>query len=212
VNRALLNKTTAMSRNDRKTAAKANAKTRRAPDIRIRRTRERLGAAMIALIQEKTIDEVSVQEVLDRAGVGRSTFYLHYRDKDDLLLSQLEVFLEMVSTSLIKRRDTSRRVLPVAEFFSHVGAQKKVYRALADSGRLPDFFDLAQEYFARGIEQRLKETKPVAALPSRELRARSSALAGSLISLFRWWMDHDTREPAEKMDALFHQMVWGSLR
>ena len=35
-----------------------------------------------------------MQEVLDRALVGRSTFYLHYRDKDDLLLSQLEMFLE----------------------------------------------------------------------------------------------------------------------
>ena len=201
-----------MSRNKPLASARKGDKARRAPDARIRRTRDRLGAAMIALIQEKTIDEVSVQEVLDRAGVGRSTFYLHYRDKDDLLLSQLETFLEMVSTLLIKRRDPSRRVLPVTEFFSHVGSQKKVYRALADSGRLPDFFDLAQEYFARGIEQRLKATKQLAPLPARELRARSSALAGSLISLFRWWMDHDSREPAEQMDALFHQMVWGSFR
>ncbi|MGA2596753.1 MAG: TetR/AcrR family transcriptional regulator, partial [Bryobacteraceae bacterium] len=36
-------------------------------DLRIRRTRERLGAALIALIEEKAIDEVTVQEVLDRA-------------------------------------------------------------------------------------------------------------------------------------------------
>src|SRR5512142_1207002 len=108
-----------MSKNDRPAGVKTGAKPRRAPDARIRRTRERLGAAVIALIQEKSIDEVSVQEVLDRAGVGRSTFYLHYRDKDDLLLSQLESFLEMVSTSLIERHDPSRRVLPVAEFFAH---------------------------------------------------------------------------------------------
>jgi AcrR family transcriptional regulator len=40
---------------------------------------------------------VTVQDVLDRASVGRSTFYLHYRDKDDLLLSQLEMFLETMS-------------------------------------------------------------------------------------------------------------------
>lgn len=201
-----------MSRNERTTATKMDAKPRRAPDIRIRRTRERLGAALIELIQEKTIDDVSVQEVLDRAGVGRSTFYVHYRDKDDLLLSQLETFLEMVSTSLSQRRDPSRRVLPVAEFFAHIAAQKKVYRALSDSGRLADFFDLAQEYFARGIEKRLKESKQVGALPQREIRARSSALAGSLISLMRWWMDHEAKEPATQMDTLFHQMVWGSLR
>lgn len=202
-----------MSRNERSGASKTNAKKRRAPDLRIRRTRERLGAAVIALIQEKTIDEVSVQEVLDRAGVGRSTFYLHYRDKDDLLLSQLETFLEMVSMSLIKRRDSSRRVLPVAEFFEHIAspAARKVYRALGNSGRLQDFFDLAQGQFARGIEQRLTESKLLTKLPPRELRARSSALAGSLISLLRWWMDHEAKESPAHMDALFHQMVWGSL-
>jgi len=203
-----------MSRNERSSAPKADAKKRRTPDLRIRRTRERLGAAVIALIQEKTIDKVSVQEVLDRAGVGRSTFYLHYRDKDDLLLSQLETFLEMVSTSLVKRRDPSRRVLPVAEFFEHISSAhaRKVYGALGESGRLQDFYDLAHAYFARGIEQRLKDTKLLAKLPKRELRARSSALAGSALSLLRWWLDHDAKEPPAHMDALFHQMVWGSLR
>jgi AcrR family transcriptional regulator len=71
---------------------KQQKKQPRKPDQRIRRTCERLGSALVALIQEKPIDHVTVQEVLDRASVGRSTFYLHYRDKDDLLLSQLEKF------------------------------------------------------------------------------------------------------------------------
>ena len=51
---------------------------RRKPDERIRRTHERLGAALVTLIQEKPMDEVTVQDVLDRASVGRSTFYLHF--------------------------------------------------------------------------------------------------------------------------------------
>ena len=51
---------------------------RRKPDERIQRTHERLGAALVALIQEKPMDEVTVQDVLDRASVGRSTFYLHF--------------------------------------------------------------------------------------------------------------------------------------
>ena len=59
------------------------------PDQRVRRTHERLGSAQMQLIQEKPLDEVTVQEVLDRASVGRSTFYVHFRGTDDLLLSQL---------------------------------------------------------------------------------------------------------------------------
>lgn len=197
-----------MSNNDRSRLSKTEAKRSRGPDARIRRTRERLGAALIQLIQEKEIDRVTVQEVLARAGVGRSTFYLHYRDKDDLLFSQLEQFLEMVSTSLSRRKEQSERVLPVAELFSHVGNQNKVYRALAESGRLGDFFELAQGYFAQGIEQRLKDSKRAAKGPQRELRARSTALAGSVLSLMRWWIDHGEKESPEAMDELFHQMVW----
>src|SRR6266403_1806661 len=84
---------------------KQKEKQRRMPDRRIRRTCERLGSALVALIQERPIDEVTVQAVLDRASVGRSTFYLHYRDKDDLLLSQLENFLETMSTALSSRQE-----------------------------------------------------------------------------------------------------------
>jgi AcrR family transcriptional regulator len=191
---------------------KQKEKPRRKPDRRIRRTCERLGSALVALIQERPIDDVTVQDVLDRASVGRSTFYLHYSDKDDLLLSQLEQFLETMSTALSIRKEESHRVVPVAELFAHIGSQKKLYRALADSGRLNDFFDLAQGYFARGIEQRLTESKRLSKLPQRELGARASALAGSLLSLMRWWLDRGAKESPGAMDELFHRMVWNGLQ
>jgi len=188
------------------------AKQRRKPDERIRRTHERLGKALVQLIQEKPIDDVTVQEVLDRSSVGRSTFYLHFRDKNDLLLSQLEKFLETMSASLSVRREVSHRVAPVAELFAHVGNQQRLYRALADSGHLNDFFDLAQGYFARGIEQRLTEYKRLPKLPQRELAARAFALAGSLLSLLRWWLDRGAKEPPSDMDGLFHRIVWKGLQ
>src|SRR5437868_13011046 len=187
-------------------------KQRRKPDRRIRRTCERLGSALVALIQERPIDDVTVQDVLDRASVGRSTFYLHFRDKDDLLLSQLEKFLETMSTALSIQKEESHRVVPVAELFAHIGSQKKLYRVLADSGRLNDFLDLAQGYFARGIERRLTESKRLLNLPQRELGPRASALAGSMLSLLQWWLDRGAKESPRAMDELFHRLVWNGLR
>ncbi len=205
-----------MSRNERSKSqehpVKQQVKHRREIDQRIRRTHERLGSALVALIQEKPVDEVTVQEVLDRASVGRSTFYVHFRGKDDLLLSQLEKFLETMSAALSTRKEESQRVVPVAELFAHIGNQKKLYRALADSGRLNDFWDLAQGYFSRGIERRLRESSRVSNVPQRELRARSSALAGSMLSLLRWWLDRGAKESARAMDELFHKMVWKGLQ
>jgi AcrR family transcriptional regulator len=185
---------------------------RRKPDERTRRTHERLGSALVQLIQEKPIDKVTVQEVLDRASVGRSTFYFHFRDKDDLFLSQLEQGLEMWTTALSRKQEKSHRVAPVREFFEHVGSARKFYRALADAGRLSDFFDLAQGYFARGIEQRLMESKRLPRLQQRAVAVRGVALAGSLLSLLRWWMDRGAKEAPSDMDDLFHQMVWKGLQ
>jgi len=206
-----------MSNNERSplpiglTERRRNDKQRRKPDVRIRRTRSLLSNALVALMQEKSIDKITVQEVLDRAAVGRSTFYLHYRDKDDLFLCVLEDGLEMWSTALLRKQEKSHRVAPLAEFFMHVGDAKKLYRSLVDSGRIHEFFELAQGYFARGIARRLKDMG-LKNLVQSELDARSHALAGNLLSLLKWWLDRGARESPKAMDELFHRMAWNGLQ
>lgn len=200
-----------MSGNAPRKASKPPGKTgsrTRPTDLRVRRTRDALGMALLNLLLEKPIHDITVQNVLDRAGVGRSTFYLHFSDKDDLLLSQLESFCEFMSTVLSVRGDKSDRVAPVEEMFAHIGNQNKLYKVLSDSGHLKDFFDLAEGHFARGIERRLVESGRLGKLPQREISARASALAGSLLSLLRWWLDRGEKESPKQMDEVFHRMVW----
>ncbi len=184
----------------------------RTADARVRRTRSQLGTALLNLIIEKPFNDVTVQDILERSGVGRSTFYLHYRDKDDLLVSQLEMFLETISNALSDRKDKSHRVVPVAELFAHIGNQNKLYRVLSDSGHLRDFFELAEGSFARGIERRLNESGRLPDIPPRERAARASALSGSLLSLLRWWLDRGEKESPQHMDQMFHRMVWTGLQ
>ena len=188
-----------------------NDKQRRKPDLGIRRTRSLLSNALVALMQEKPIDKITVQEVLDRATVGRSTFYLHFRGKDDLFLCVLEDGLEMWSTVLLRKQEKSYRIAPVAEFFMHVGDAKKLHRALVDSGRIHTFFELAQVYFARGIARHLKDMGLKDPVQS-ELDARSHALAGNMLSLLKWWLDRGARESPKAMDAMFHRMAWNGLQ
>ena len=63
-------------------------------DRRIQRTRQSLRTALLELIKEKDYDAISIEEITERANVGRATFYLHYKDKEDLLL---EEFSEMAN-------------------------------------------------------------------------------------------------------------------
>ena len=188
------------------------AMPRRKSDPRTRRTCTRLGQALLSLIGEKPIEEITVQEVLDRARVGRSTFYVHYRDKNDLLFSQLEGFLDVFSTRLSTQRERSRRVAAVEELFEHVGGQNRMVRALEASGHLADFYDLAQDAFARGIARRLREMGAAGSVSRTELTVRATALAGSLLALLRWWLERGAKESPKAMDRMFHRVVWGEGR
>ena len=69
-------------------------------------------------MHERPFKSITVQDVLDRAEVGRSTFYTHYRDKDDLFLSDVEEFWEVISSMLDRSGEDSKRVAPVRELFA----------------------------------------------------------------------------------------------
>ena len=117
---------------------------------------------------------------------------------------------------LTQKQEKSKRLAPVEEFFAHAGSAMKFYRALIDSGRIHAFFDLAEGCFAHGIARRLKEIGPpnpsVAKTVDRELDARSHALAGNLLSLLKWWLDHGARESPKAMDKQFHRIAWTGLQ
>ncbi len=177
-------------------------------DARVRRTRDALGDALVALIQEKPFDTITVQDVLDRAGVGRSTFYLHYSNKDDLLMSDADEFFERFSMTLSVHEDVSDRVAPVREFFAHVAEMRRFFDALIKSGKAQENLELARGHFARGIERRLAELPRGRGISARERPAIAFAHAGAMLSLLTWWLDGGMRESPEHIDELFHRMFW----
>ena len=184
------------------------AATKKRMDARVRRTRDALGDALVALMQEKPFDTITVQNVLDRAQVGRSTFYSHYSDKDDLLMSDAEEFFESIANVLSVRGDKSDRVFPVKELFSHITEAKQFVEALMSSGKFHDNMELAHGLFACGIERRLSELPRGQRISAVERPAIAFAHAGALLSLLNWWIDRGMRQPPEEMDQLFHRMVW----
>ena len=181
----------------------------RQPDPRAARTRDRLGDALIQLLVARPFDEITVQAVLDRARVSRSTFYAHYRDKNDLLLSDVDDFFGAMSSLLARRNDPSPRVAAVAELFAHVAAARDLYDALVASGRMPDVRELGEAHFARGIAARLARPRRGGPLPAEDRAAQAHALAGSLFSLLAWWVRGGMTVPPARMDRHFHRLVAG---
>ena len=177
-------------------------------DRRVRRTRDRLGDALVELLVQKPFDDITVQEVLDRAGVSRSTFYSHFSDKQDLFLSDSDEFLEGMATALSHFGDKSERVAPVQELFAHIADVRPFYNALVASGKIRDVWELGREHFSRGIEKRLAEIPRGCKIPAHRRSALAHGLAGSLFSLLEWWVRSEMKTSPAEMDKLFHEMAW----
>jgi AcrR family transcriptional regulator len=176
-------------------------------DARIRRSTAALRRALIALVQEHHFDEITVQQILERAGVSRATFYAHYRNKDDVLHSSFERVFLALEDVLDRPAPLPHRLFPVAEFLAHIDDAGTVVRALERGGQLDALRDLAAGLAARMIQRRLdddgadSDSRP--GIP-RALLARM--LAGALMEMIAWWEAHrEAAEPAA-MDEAFQRL------
>ena len=102
-------------------------------DRRVRRTRKALREALVSLVVERGYDKVTVQDVLDRADVGRSTFYAHYRDKDALYAAcfeDLRTDLDREMGAMTPGDPPPDPVRPVGVMFDHAYRNQRVYQAV----------------------------------------------------------------------------------
>ena len=179
-------------------------------DRRVRRTRRLLQQALVALITERGYERVTVQEVLDRADVGRTTFYAHYRDKDELLiegLTGLRSFLQGHQRAALARPGgaTERVFGFTLAMFEHVDEQRELGRALLGRRAGAIVMQHIRRIFADLIRHDL------AALAPRGTEVPQDALVewavSSLVAILMWWVDRRARMPPAEADALFRRMT-----
>jgi len=102
-------------------------------DRRVRRTRASLMDAFVALVLERGYQRVAVQDILDRADIGRSTFYSHYRDKESLLLSCFDGLNDELAAALAAMTSGETPPdprMPASVLFEHAYRNRRMYRAL----------------------------------------------------------------------------------
>jgi AcrR family transcriptional regulator len=179
-----------------------------AGDARTRRTHRALGEALVALMVARDFEEITVQDVLDRAGIGRTTFYAHFRNKEDLLLSDTERFIRLLDTHFSSTIGASKRVAPLGELAAHVGAYAKFAAALKRSGQNQEVLEIIIGAFAGIVERRLTALGVQPGPGELPLNVSSRLYAASAITLMEWWLDRDCPISAQELDAKFHTMVW----
>lgn len=176
-------------------------------DRRIGKTRRALKEALTSLILDKGYEAVSVQDIIDRADVGRSTFYAHYIDKDELLLA-IFADLEIPAPDPSTWRPDDPPFGWTLQLFRHFGTGKRVFKAVAgiESGAIARhetnkwLEELARAELARlGM---LKRHDPA----TLEMVVRF--MVGTFVGFMTWWMrDENELLTAEQVDEGFRALV-----
>ena len=177
-------------------------KSSKAVDRRVQRTHRLLTDALIQLILERGWDSVSVQDICERADIGRSTFYTHFADKEDLLvggLSTLGQFLREQAAAT-----GSQQPLAFARgVIEHVDEQRRLFKALAGkrSGHL------AQQHFRDLLVDLVREDLQALAPASPRLDVAVRYVAGAFFELLVWWLEARTQLKPADLEELFHELT-----
>lgn len=183
-------------------------------DRRSLRTRRLVNAAMMELLMEKRYEAITVRDILERSGIGSSTFYAHYFDKDDVQMSLLEHMLEQLQPQLA-RRTAGRGIVPSLELFQHIKEHAGHFQALVRGHAGEQVWEMIQDVLCRRIEQTLSELdEDEQAFPvSLDLVARY--LAGAFLQMLKWWIEAAMPYPPEQIDEIFQRLalpgVWATL-
>jgi len=174
-------------------------------DRRSERTRQLIAHALITLMLEKSYNAITVQDIVERANVGRSTFYAHYADKDTLLSSELERLVRQLNHNIRHDNPDDHALLPSLELFRHIQQNYQLYKAFAVWGRDLDFpARTLQIHLSASIEQQLESFGHSLSTP---LPIVATYLAGAFLTLLKWWLDNNMVYSPERMDEMFRQLV-----
>jgi AcrR family transcriptional regulator len=177
-------------------------------DRRVQRTRDLLLDALVSLLMERGYEKLTIQNLIERAGVGRATFYSHFQSKDELLSCSLE----RLRSHLTGRRTSGAaaqgmppdRLGFALPFFEHIDSHRRIYHATI--GRESEWT----------VEQKMQRLLRELAREDLERGTRGSAAAldlavryvvGTMWALVVWWMESRNPLSAEAVNGLFRNMT-----
>jgi AcrR family transcriptional regulator len=192
-------------------------------DRRISRTRRLLRTALLELILEKGYDAVTVEDITGRADLGRTTFYLHYKDKEDILFENInEMIADLTAhiaqiplpawkmSEIISANDTTTPP-PILLVFQHAAEHADLYRIILRGTGSPDAVTRLHANIVSSVN-RFMEVK--AAHGNKHLTMSvpmeyfANYFASSLLGVVTWWLENGLPYSPEEMAGMFQKMFF----
>lgn len=187
-------------------------------DRRVTRTRRHLREALMQLILEKGYDAVTIEDITERAELGRTTFYLHYRDKEDLLLESIEATAQELYQQIYPEKGLQGPSSPqeglhaIERVFTHAAANSLLYRIILKGGAASKVRHTILNFLSEAALPIFERNLPHPGVFQVPLKAVSSYFAASLLGFLTWWLEEDIPYPPEEASRFFTQLFLFGVR
>ncbi len=175
------------------------------PDRRVAKTKLALRDAMLTLLAKQGWDDLSIQTLCDQANIGRSTFYVHYQSKDDLLTESFNDLRDFLTTSPDSPTCTPPRMW--MGLLHHMAQQRAVFKAVIGrrSGHLVStkFKEMVRQLAALELAQ--------LEIPEPRRSWLSHYLAGGITETMAWWVDAPEPPPIQALEQQLAQLRHAAL-
>jgi AcrR family transcriptional regulator len=185
-------------------------------DRRVERTRQLVRAAFRSLLEEKGYESLTVQEIIDRANVGRATFYAHFENKDELFASGFDELRASLRTrqraALSRGGDIGERVFGFShEMFVHANEYRAVFHAMIGKHSGVVVQRLLHKLLVDLVRDDVKAATDRGATSAVAIDAAAQFIAGGLFGLLVWWLNATPRLSADEVNALFRKLAMPAL-
>jgi AcrR family transcriptional regulator len=183
-------------------------------DPRVVRTRNVLRDALISLITEMDYEAITVQHITDRARLNRATFYLHYRDKQDLLMHIInDVLDELTQTpQYLQTGDPSMTPQLFVYYFDHVAKHAAFYRVMLQEPSVAPYVQDMQKH----VEDIARRWLNAGTLKINEMLTPPelfiSFIGSAYFSIIKWWVANDQPYSSSYMAAQFMRLTLGGVQ
>jgi AcrR family transcriptional regulator len=174
-------------------------------DRRVARTRILLADALISLGAERGVEAIEISDLIEEAGIARSTFYAHFAGKDDFLIRSFVNMLAATENAYRQAYPDRTEVLPSKPLFHHVHDARDFAIRVAQSEIFPHQMAAGEAKLREIAEANLARLKPE--WNADERREAAIYIAGGFIGLLRWWMLSGLKQTPEKMQTAFERLT-----
>ena len=185
-------------------------------DRRVERTRQLLQKALIELIRERGYDAITIQDIVDRANVGRTTFYLHYNSKDELFISCHEAIVSdfrIGPLHPLSREELLSPEVPLGMIsaYRHLEEARPLLYSIFQGKDSLLMLRRIRDWNAQEIEASLR-----AAFNEAEITipfdVLANYLAGAQIALIQWWLEKRQPYTLQNLAQMFHRLQRAAIR